>query len=93
MDKRLIYIADDEVNILNIIKSFLVKEGYEVETFNNGQSILDAFSARPADMLVIDVMMPGMDGFAQVGQRQRLCDLALFALSDPFLDLRTGAVG
>lgn len=64
MDKKLIYIADDEVNICNIIKSFLIKEGYEVETYNNGQSILEAFNAKPADMLVIDIMMPGMDGYS-----------------------------
>ncbi len=57
-DKKIIYIADDEVNICNIIKSFLVKEGFEVETFNNGRSLLDAFNEKPADMLVIDVMMP-----------------------------------
>ncbi|HYE83941.1 MAG TPA: response regulator transcription factor [Clostridia bacterium] len=68
MDKKRIYIADDEVNICNIIKSFLVKEGYEVETFNNGQSILEAFNEKPADMLVIDVMMPGMDGYSLCSQ-------------------------
>ena len=63
-DKKLIYIADDEVNICNIIKSFLIKEGYEVEIFNDGSSIFEAFSARPADMLVIDIMMPGIDGYS-----------------------------
>ncbi len=63
-DKKLIYIADDEVNICNIIKSFLVKECYEVETFNDGRSILEAFNKRPADMLVIDIMMPELDGFS-----------------------------
>ncbi len=63
-DKKLIYIADDEVNICNIIKSFLIKEGFEVETFNDGRSILDTFKSRPADMLVIDIMMPELDGFS-----------------------------
>ncbi len=63
-DKKLIYIADDEVNICNIIKSFLVKEEFEVETFNDGRTILDAFNNKPADMLVIDVMMPELDGFS-----------------------------
>lgn len=63
MGKKLIYVADDEVNICNIIKSFLVKDGFDVEAFNDGVSILDAFDAKPADLLVIDIMMPGMDGF------------------------------
>jgi len=35
-NKKLIYIADDEINICNIIKSFLVKEGYDVETSPTG---------------------------------------------------------
>lgn len=64
MEKKLIYIADDEVNICNIIKSFLIKEGYEVEAFHNGSSMLDAFNRRQADMLVIDIMMPEMDGYS-----------------------------
>lgn len=64
MEKKLIYVADDEINICNIIKSFLMKEGYEVEAFHNGRSILDAFGKRQADMLVIDIMMPEMDGYS-----------------------------
>lgn len=64
MDKKLIYIADDEVNISHIIKSFLVKEGYEVAVFNDGRSIFEAFDARPADMLIIDIMMPEIDGYS-----------------------------
>lgn len=64
MEKKLIYIADDEVNICNIIKSFLIKEGFEVETFNDGRSILDAFNKKQADMLVIDIMMPEIDGYS-----------------------------
>lgn len=64
VNKKLIYIADDEINICNIIKSFLIKEGYDVETFSDGRSVLEAFNANKADMLVIDIMMPGMDGFS-----------------------------
>ncbi|AOT70675.1 response regulator transcription factor [Geosporobacter ferrireducens] len=64
MEKKLIYIADDEVNICNIIKSFLVREGFEVETFNDGLSILEAFNKKPADMLILDIMMPEIDGYA-----------------------------
>ena len=64
MDKKLIYIADDEINICNIIKSFLVKEGFEVEIFNDGKSILDAFNKKQADMLILDIMMPEIDGYS-----------------------------
>jgi len=64
MDKKLIYIADDEINICNIIKSFLVKDGFDVEIFNDGRSVLDAFNRKQADMLILDIMMPEIDGFA-----------------------------
>lgn len=63
MNNKLIYIADDEIHICNIIKSFLIKEGFNVETFNNGRSLLEAFDTQNADMLVIDIMMPEMDGY------------------------------
>ncbi|AQR97732.1 response regulator transcription factor [Clostridium saccharoperbutylacetonicum] len=64
MDKKLIYIADDEINICNIIRSFLLKEGFDVEIFTNGRDILEAFNRRQADMLIIDIMMPEIDGYA-----------------------------
>lgn len=64
MVKKLIYIADDEVNICNIIKSFLLKEGFEVEIFNDGRSIFETFMKKPADMLIIDIMMPEIDGYS-----------------------------
>ncbi len=64
MKKKLIYIADDEINISNIIKSFLENECFQVETFPDGQAIIDAFNRKEADMLIIDIMMPGMDGYS-----------------------------
>ncbi len=81
MDKKLIYIADDEINICNIIKSFLIKEGFEAGTFNNGQSILDAFKARQADMLVIDIMMPGMDGYSLCSQVRQISSVPIIIVS------------
>lgn len=68
MDKKLIYIADDEANICNIIKSFLIKEGYEAQVFSDGQELLEAFNQKQADMLVIDIMMPRMDGYSLCAQ-------------------------
>lgn len=80
-DKKIIYIADDEVNICNIIKSFLVKEGFEVETFNNGRSLLDAFNEKPADMLVIDVMMPELDGFSLCSEIRQKSSVPIIIVS------------
>lgn len=64
MSSKLIYIADDEVKIQELIKMFLKKEGYDVEVFSEGISLLKAFKERPADMLLLDIMMPDLDGLA-----------------------------
>jgi DNA-binding response OmpR family regulator len=64
MNKKLIYIADDEINICNIIKSFLTKDGFEVEIFSDGNTLLEAFNKKQADMLILDIMMPEIDGYA-----------------------------
>ena len=61
MAKR-IYVADDEQNICFLIQNFLEKEGYEVECFEDGESILEACEKSMPDMCILDVMMPGMDG-------------------------------
>lgn len=91
-DKKLIYIADDEVNICNIIKIFLQKEGYEAETFNDGRSILDAFKKRPADLLVLDIMMPEIDGFTlcSVIRRQSSVPIIIVSAKDTETDKITG---
>ncbi|MFL0252615.1 response regulator transcription factor [Clostridium neuense] len=78
MDNKLIYIADDETNIRNIIKSFLIKEGFDVETFDDGSKLFEAFNKKPADMLVIDIMMPNMDGYS-------LCSLVRQKSSVPII--------
>ena len=57
-----IYVADDEADIRQLIQSFLSAEGYEVACFASGDALLEAFEAQPADLLVLDIMMPGMDG-------------------------------
>ena len=59
---KLIYIADDEKNIRELIQHFLVKEGFETETFETGDALLETFREKPADMIVLDIMMPGRNG-------------------------------
>ena len=59
---KLIYIADDEENICNLIKSFLVKSGFKVKTFSSAKTLLDEFYSTPSDLVIFDIMMPGMDG-------------------------------
>ena len=62
-DKKRIYIADDDDNIRQIVKTFLNSDGYEVEDFATGDLLFDRFLQSPCDLVILDVMMPGSDGF------------------------------
>ena len=55
---KLIYVADDEKNICFLIENFLEKEGYEVECFGDGESLLEAFEKKAPDLCILDIMMP-----------------------------------
>ena len=59
---KLIYVVDDESNIRTMMQLFLENEGFTVETFKDGQEACQAFSAKEPDMLILDIMMPGIDG-------------------------------
>lgn len=60
---RIIYLADDDANIRQIVRTFLASDGYAVEEFTNGSRLLARFLERPCDLVILDVMMPGLDGF------------------------------
>ena len=58
-----IYIADDDGNIRQIIKTFLESDGYQVEDFPTGDLLLERFLREACDLVILDVMMPGSSGF------------------------------
>jgi two-component system alkaline phosphatase synthesis response regulator PhoP len=58
-----ILLVDDEEDILELLRYNLQKEGYAVETAANGEEALAAAAGRPTDLIVLDVMMPELDGF------------------------------
>lgn len=64
MANQKIYIADDDDNIREAIKAFLENEGYQVKDFADGDSLYAAFLKEESDLVILDVMMPGSDGFA-----------------------------
>lgn len=59
----LVYVVDDEKTITDIVKFNLVKEGFEVNTYPNGNEALEAVYEKPCDLMLLDVMMPGLGGF------------------------------
>ena len=79
--QKLIYIADDEQNIRMMMKTFLENEGYAVEVFGDGYSIRKAVREKMPDMIILDVMMPGEDGFAVCRRIRSLTEVPILFLS------------
>lgn len=89
---KLIYIADDEKNICNLIKSFLIKDGFRVKTFSTGNLLLNEFYAEPCDLVILDIMMPGMDGLSICSILRNISSVPIIIVSakDSDLDKVTG---
>ena len=79
--KKKIYIADDEQNIRELIKSFLEAEGFEVTTFNTGDELLSKFLQEPADLVILDIMMPGTDGLMLCSQIRQKSSIPIIIVS------------
>lgn len=61
--QKSVYVADDDGNIRQIIRTFLESDGYAVEDFPTGDLLLARFLEKPCDLVILDVMMPGSSGF------------------------------
>src|SRR5262245_9576665 len=55
-------IVDDEASIRETVGFALRREGYQVESFSDGQAAWEAFERRPPDLVVLDILMPRLDG-------------------------------
>jgi DNA-binding response OmpR family regulator len=59
-----IFIADDDPDVRLVMTHALVQEGHEVAVADDGASALEAIVADPPDLVILDLMMPGLDAFA-----------------------------
>ncbi len=66
-----ILVIDDEPSIVNLVQAYLKPEGYEVFTATDGPSGLKAARAFKPDLIVLDVMLPGMDGLELLSRLRR----------------------
>jgi two-component system sensor histidine kinase/response regulator len=94
-----ILVVDDQPANLRAVSALLTRQGYEVLTAGHGEQALEIASHRVPDLLLLDMMMPGMDGFELLGtlrQRpewQRLPAIFLTAAQDRELLLRAFDAG
>ena len=93
---RIALVADDR-NILTSVKMTLEGEGFEIDTYSDGQSALEAFYRKQPDIVVLDIKMPRMDGMDLLQKmRPKISSPVIFLTSkddeiDEVLGLRMGA--
>ena len=88
-----IFIADDEKNIRDLLGKFLEDAGHEVRLFENGDSLLTELDNSVPDIVVLDVMMPGIDGFTacgRIGKAYPDITILLLTARDTDADFMTG---
>ncbi len=65
-----VLIAEDEALLLGMMRSILTKHGARVSTASNGQEAIDVLNTDPPDLLLLDLLMPKVDGFAVLRHRK-----------------------
>ena len=76
-----IYLADDEKSIRELLHSFLASDGYTVRSFESGDALLEAFRQEPAELVILDIMMPGTDGLAVCRELRAVSDIPIILLT------------
>ncbi|MDQ6599190.1 response regulator transcription factor [Bacillus salipaludis] len=78
---KTIIAADDDVNILNLIKGLLTKEGFKVVTAKNGGEALKVLETDLCDLAIVDIMMPVMDGYSLTREIRKHYDIPVILLT------------
>jgi two-component system response regulator ChvI len=95
--KHTIALVDDDRNILTSVAMTLEQEGFVVRTYTDGESALQAITARPVDLAVLDIKMPRMDGMELLQRLRARSQLPVIFLTskdeevDELMGLRLGA--
>ena len=74
-------IADDETRIRELIKKYALFEGYQVSEAQNGMEAVERFRQEPFDLVILDVMMPELDGFSALAEIRRQGRVPVIMLS------------
>lgn len=97
MNNGKILIVDDDLNICELLRLYIAKEGYNVITANDGEQAVEAFNQEQPDLVLLDVMMPKMDGWQVCREIRKTSDCPIIMLTaksevfDKILGLELGA--
>ena len=97
VSKQKILIVDDDNNIAELISLYLTKECYDTQIVNDGEEALRAFETFRPNLILLDLMLPGMDGYQVCREIRHSSDVPIIMLSakgevfDKVLGLEVGA--
>ncbi|SCY60456.1 response regulator transcription factor [Alkaliphilus peptidifermentans] len=97
MDKEKILIVDDEKEIADLIEIYLANEGYQVYKANTGIEALEKLEKEAIQLVILDIMMPGIDGLETCRRIRKVRNIPILMLSaksedmDKVMGLTTGA--
>jgi DNA-binding response OmpR family regulator len=76
-----VLVVDDDSNICELIRLYLEKEGFIVTISYDGKKALDAFREQAPDIVILDIMLPGMDGWQVCREIRRMSAIPIIMLS------------
>ena len=76
-----ILVVEDEVEISSIVMKYIEKNGYECQLAENGFEALELFAAKHFHLIILDVMMPGIDGFEVLARIREISDIPVIMLT------------
>jgi len=97
MSKTRILLVDDDPNISQLVNLYLTKEGFEVSACMSGTEALRSFKASPPNLMLLDVMLPGMDGWSVLREIRKFSNIPIIMITakdetfDKVLGLELGA--
>ena len=92
-----ILVVDDDLNICELLKLYLENEGYTAFVANDGQAAVDTFAAKNPDLVLLDIMLPKMDGWQVCREIRKTSSVPIIMLTakgetfDKVLGLELGA--
>lgn len=81
VDKQRILIVDDDANIAELISLYLMKECYETKIVGDGESALREFPSFKPNLVLLDLMLPGIDGYQVCGELRTVSQVPIIAFA------------
>lgn len=82
-----IYLVEDEQDLSHVLKAYMEKEGWNVSVFHNGEEALKNAEGSPPHLWILDIMLPGMDGYEIIKEIKKNSDIPVIFISARDQDL------